>query len=1596
MISSIIKSAKILFLLSVLILISFNLQAQWEKVGDIRLGYASLGIAKSDKAIFDKTHQKIYTWGAWGGASAIYVYDILTNSFIRRIETRSTVHNLYIDEVREQAYISTGNGFDRIDLNTNKLVDFKVEPSNSNYYTVQTVVDRNNVQIISNFKTFTAIDGVHSSMLKFYDQNTLELKHTTYLPQIKQKGIIVSQKSNKLFIRCEIESEIFVMNLSNYQIVDTIPIQSQHGSDKDNEITWFKIDTINNYLFVPETYRADPQGDYYYFSFLSVYDIYTHELVKEIDFLEADPYGGTQGWFNNFAINPEKDEIYICSLHDNIKIYSISEFIETESLILKEGSGADIVIPSNQNSIVYVIGNDLSLYDINNRDYIGSVRAGTLPMSLNTYDQENKVFVREIQNWNISLLQDGNVNIKSNLLNTFRYFLISDDWMIIENLIDEVNNKYIAFNWIYTFVYDFINKESSQLPIEGVFDAIVSKDGERTFFLQWTDNIEKRLLEYNKSLEFVKSYKIPANINYMAYDNNNNIYLNSKDANTIFRLQLEDNKLDSVKVGINLRDIKYIPKESSLIAWNAGVYEDNIGGPPTEVWPNMIYKIDSANFEVIDSIAINFALWSYFETQNKLLVISGQTIITLDLTTFEIESNQDLSNDISVAAITINELTNTLYISNKNNGFIYKFQNPNYPSYPPPPAPKIDSITIGDNQLFIHWKEYTDAENGYNIYQQKEENPWIKLNRDPISSTNYTDKNLVNNSKYKYKLASIGKYFIESEYSDVKEAIPLNLPDFTVSIVESDPSVTHDGKSAEFIIAVEKEQAFSNEINITIDSIVGGVDYNFTNEISSTKDQSAENLSFTDFNLISSHSFKTLKEGTSHQYTIEAGEESAFISLTLDLYEIIPVGMYSFNLITQGTTNLITEGTINLVTEGTTNLVLETTIGPIVQEALQKHTYKIPFSVQEEVFTSFSFSAQTSTIEESVTLSGESILSPDSEIKLFSNKGKEEFIIEDTLIIDQNNKFSKNLSFDLVGSWGYYLESNGIKSDTQSIVVERAPTFIAASIEDLSAIDTSKMITINGKVNPFNTEGGVVSLEITKPDNSITLINDIPYNFLGTFGYDILIDQIGIWKILASWDGDDKYFGTVSNPLIIPVHTSAGRAIILTSSSNNDPLDNDSLAIKLSSYAFKIMEERAIKAEDIYFMNENLDLDVNGDGSANEVDAINTVSNLKDILTLWAKDDVSQIPTLVYICASVTDDHIYINDSELITLDTLSKYLGENAILITEGNTSDEALDNHNLDSIKYIASSSASASNYITSTLASFSYYFFNNLYLGYSLGESFERSSAIIKAFPDIFNDQNPSINFNSNTTFNEQADFTLANSTYFGATYTITNLPPNISGSGSNTGSEANLQSSSKSYKTSSHLKSEVESDGLTFWTTINDFEGNIDKIKGVLIDPIGEKSFYDFELNTQTNIYTAYYNQSTYIGIYNLYLFASDKSGNLSLPRVSKFFIRSGITGIDNDNIDDSKQLNSLNVYPNPFKSSIEIYFTLEKQENVTLKIYTNSGKLIQILEQRSFFPGTHTIKWDGIDESGNSCKPGYYILVLEAGKKIESTKLVKIN
>jgi flagellar hook assembly protein FlgD len=85
--------------------------------------------------------------------------------------------------------------------------------------------------------------------------------------------------------------------------------------------------------------------------------------------------------------------------------------------------------------------------------------------------------------------------------------------------------------------------------------------------------------------------------------------------------------------------------------------------------------------------------------------------------------------------------------------------------------------------------------------------------------------------------------------------------------------------------------------------------------------------------------------------------------------------------------------------------------------------------------------------------------------------------------------------------------------------------------------------------------------------------------------------------------------------------------------------------------------------------------------------------------------------------------------------------------------------------------------------------------------------------------------------------------------------------------------------------------------------------------------------------------------------------------------------------------------SVYAYPNPFSTDTDVVFTLDRDVEVTLRIYSVSGRLVQ----KATLPGAsgrNGYHWDGRDQEGDSVANGVYLLQLSAPGNSDPVKYLE--
>lgn len=84
------------------------------------------------------------------------------------------------------------------------------------------------------------------------------------------------------------------------------------------------------------------------------------------------------------------------------------------------------------------------------------------------------------------------------------------------------------------------------------------------------------------------------------------------------------------------------------------------------------------------------------------------------------------------------------------------------------------------------------------------------------------------------------------------------------------------------------------------------------------------------------------------------------------------------------------------------------------------------------------------------------------------------------------------------------------------------------------------------------------------------------------------------------------------------------------------------------------------------------------------------------------------------------------------------------------------------------------------------------------------------------------------------------------------------------------------------------------------------------------------------------------------------------------------------------------------YPNPFNALTNIVFDAPIRAPIALAIFDVSGRRVRVLAVETVEPGTHTIHWNGRDDSGRALASGIYFCRFETPWGGEVKKLVLLK
>gem|GEM_PF-5791725 len=85
-----------------------------------------------------------------------------------------------------------------------------------------------------------------------------------------------------------------------------------------------------------------------------------------------------------------------------------------------------------------------------------------------------------------------------------------------------------------------------------------------------------------------------------------------------------------------------------------------------------------------------------------------------------------------------------------------------------------------------------------------------------------------------------------------------------------------------------------------------------------------------------------------------------------------------------------------------------------------------------------------------------------------------------------------------------------------------------------------------------------------------------------------------------------------------------------------------------------------------------------------------------------------------------------------------------------------------------------------------------------------------------------------------------------------------------------------------------------------------------------------------------------------------------------------------------------------VYPNPVETNIRMEYAINSNTKVSLQVYDLTGHLVRTVLEETKQPGSYTIEWDGLNNSGKEVKNGVYVCRIVTESFVKSKRIVLIR
>jgi len=316
-----------------------------------------------------------------------------------------------------------------------------------------------------------------------------------------------------------------------------------------------------------------------------------------------------------------------------------------------------------------------------------------------------------------------------------------------------------------------------------------------------------------------------------------------------------------------------------------------------------------------------------------------------------------------------------------------------------------------------------------------------------------------------------------------------------------------------------------------------------------------------------------------------------------------------------------------------------------------------------------------------------------------------------------------------------------------------------------------------------------------------------------------------------------------------------------------------------ANFAYRALIYQGLSKNNIQYLSSDEDLDLDNNGLIDDVDAKATIDSLENAVVQWAGGSDK---LLLYMIDHGGDAVFRLNDQSIVSATQLDNWIDEiqvntgvKVILIYDacksGSFVSHLLAPEGTDRVVITSSLANENAYFVSQGSISFSIFFWTQVFNGSNLWDAFSIAKI---AMNDPVSYQTPMIDDNNNGIANEEDDGFKARSIYIGNGVQISENAPEI-----NTISEAQILNNDN--KALIYAENVFDSEGIArVWAIIRppQYQPN------PFFHPIKDLPSIELTLNSPGR-YEAVYDNFHSEGIYQVAIYAMDRAGNTSIPKIT---------------------------------------------------------------------------------------------------------------